>query len=1412
MVNGTASIDTCGVCAGGNTGLIPGSSCLDCNGDIFGTASIDSCGVCTGGNTGIVANASCTDCNGVLLGTAQIDSCGVCAGGNTGITPGSSCLNCTANEVVSLTLAQAGPGGVAIRKLVNGDTIYRNLAGPFSVVADICEDGVVGSVLFYLDGVKIRNENKKPYAINGDKPTGYRSWNVSNGTYLLNATPYSGGNGKGSQGIGISILLTIADSAVNTDCNGQINGLAFVDKCGVCAGGNTGITPNASCRDCNGVINGLAFIDNCRICAGGNTGVTPNSSCADCNGDPNGLAFIDNCEVCAGGNTGVSPNTSCADCNGDPNGLAFIDNCGVCAGGNTGVSPNTSCADCNGDPNGLAFIDSCGICVGGNTGVTPNASCVDCNGDPNGLAFIDSCGICVGGNTGVTPNASCVDCNGDPNGQAFIDNCGVCAGGNTGVTPNTSCADCNGDPNGLAFIDSCGMCVGGNTGIIPNSSCVDCNGDPNGLAFIDNCGICAGGNSGVSPNTSCADCNGDPNGLAYIDSCGVCAGGNTGVAPNASCADCNGDPNGLAFIDNCGVCVGGNTGVAPNASCADCNGVPNGLAFIDNCGVCAGGNTGVAPNASCADCNGDPNGLAFIDNCGVCAGGNTGVAPNASCADCNGDPNGLAFIDSCGVCAGGNTGVAPNASCADCNGDPNGLAFIDNCGVCAGGNTGVAPNASCADCNGVPNGQAFIDTCGVCAGGNTGVIPNQSCPGCMTDEVVSFTLMQAGSGGMAIRKLVNGDVIYLSNIGSFSIRADICNNGIVGSVAFNLNGNMVQMENSAPYSISGDNNGAFYPWNVGPGSYSLTAIPFSGIGGSGNPGIAESVSFQIFSDPPVVDCNGDPGGTAYIDACGICAGGNTGITPNSACLDCFGVVNGTASVDSCGVCSGGATGIVPNSTCVTECTPNEVIDMVLVDALTNTDIASMSNGDTIDLGVLPLFSIRAMVCSDLDVNSVEFVLGANSIRTENVAPYTVNGDNNGIYNPWILAPGYYTLTSIPYSGINASGNMGVPMSVSFWVVGSSSVGNSVYIDCNGDFNGSAYIDGCGDCVGGNTGNKPCNPQSACGEYIEMDGLLVAEIESEFTNHGNWYTVTGPISGINITHASGSFRMWNANCAKTAIPGFDYSGCTGINMPYDDGVLTYDVLISEPGRYRFQMRSWQPELVITDVQAYEQHNDFWLNVPNGVGVRKGGNRESHIGGDEWVKVYQNSPNQWVWETKTDLNGIACDIYLDFPKAGAYSLSIAGRSDLMSLDRFVLYRSDNEENNVSEVEATINMPPESPRLNCGGARQVGTSSQSIDNNQVATAYDKGGDTGKRKLEADEIRVNLFPNPTTGMVNLTIVSANGEALIEVYDAKGKLLIQKTQEGELNIINLSSYSKGFYWIKINVDGKLRVFKVLKQ
>ena len=395
----------------------------------------------------------------------------------------------------------------------------------------------------------------------------------------------------------------------NLDCNGDPGGSASIDQCGVCSGGNTGITPNSTCLDCNGDINGTASIDQCNVCSGGNTGITPNSTCSDCAGVPNGTASIDQCNICSGGTTGITPNSTCSDCAGVPNGTASIDQCNVCSGGTTGITPNSTCSDCAGVPNGTASIDLCNVCSGGTTGITPNSTCLDCNGDINGTAFLDNCNVCVGGNTGLTPCTN--DCNGVPGGTASIDQCGVCSGGNTGITPNTTCLDCNGVINGTASIDQCNVCSGGTTGITPNSTCADCAGVPNGTASIDQCGVCSGGTTGITPNTTCLDCNGDINGTASIDNCGICSGGNTGITPNSTCTDCNGDVGGSASIDQCNVCSGGNTGIPPNSTCADCAGVPNGTASIDQCNVCSGGNTGIMPNSTCADCEGTPNGAAL---------------------------------------------------------------------------------------------------------------------------------------------------------------------------------------------------------------------------------------------------------------------------------------------------------------------------------------------------------------------------------------------------------------------------------------------------------------------------------------------------------------------------------------------------------------------------------------------------------------------------------------------------------------------------------------------------------------------------------------------------------------------------------------------------------------------------------
>ncbi len=200
-------------------------------------------------------------------------------------------------------------------------------------------------------------------------------------------------NSCGYQIMYIRLLSNFVTAGV--DCNGDIGGIAFMDSCGICAGGNTGIVPEldpavcAPVEDCNGDLGGTAFLDSCGICAGGDTGRMPvleKELCYDCNGEFNGTAFLDSCEICAGGETGRVPvltKEECNDCNNEFNGKAFIDSCGLCAGGGSGRIPvlnEEACYDCNSDFNGTAFIDSCGICSGGNTGIIAVLDSSECEG------------------------------------------------------------------------------------------------------------------------------------------------------------------------------------------------------------------------------------------------------------------------------------------------------------------------------------------------------------------------------------------------------------------------------------------------------------------------------------------------------------------------------------------------------------------------------------------------------------------------------------------------------------------------------------------------------------------------------------------------------------------------------------------------------------------------------------------------------------------------------------------------------------------------------------------------------------------------------------------------------------------------------------------------------------------------
>ncbi|MDZ7847049.1 MAG: Ig-like domain-containing protein [Owenweeksia sp.] len=141
-----------------------------------------------------------------------------------------------------------------------------------------------------------------------------------------------------------------------------------------------------------------------------------------------------------------------------------------------------------------------------------------------------------------------------------------------------------------------------------------------------------------------------------------------------------------------------------------------------------------------------------------------------------------------------------------------------------------------SDCHGDPGGTAFIDSCGVCAGGNTGVTPND-CGSCQPNEVTQLILHDVNTG-TDLGPLTNGQVINL-NSGAYSVRADARDPQAVGSVRFFRNGSYFKNENSAPYTINGDNTSGYHAWNPTVGTFNLTATPFSNGNGNGTTGVSK---------------------------------------------------------------------------------------------------------------------------------------------------------------------------------------------------------------------------------------------------------------------------------------------------------------------------------------------------------------------------------------------------------------------------------------------------------------------------------------------------------------------------------------------------------------------------------------------
>ncbi len=110
----------------------------------------------------------------------------------------------------------------------------------------------------------------------------------------------------------------------------------------------------------------------------------------------------------------------------------------------------------------------------------------------------------------------------------------------------------------------------------------------------------------------------------------------------------------------------------------------------------------------------------------------------------------------------------------------------------------------------------------------------------------------------------------------------------------------------------------------------------------------------------------------------------------------------------------------------------------LINAETNQPIADFDPlvaGAVINIDRLPTQQLNLRANTHNTVGSIYFVLDQRPIRTENIMPYTLAGDDGaGNYSAWDLTLGNHEVLATPYAQAQAQGAAGMPFKVNFKLV------------------------------------------------------------------------------------------------------------------------------------------------------------------------------------------------------------------------------------------------------------------------------------------------------------------------------------------------------------------------------------------
>ncbi|MCY4129552.1 MAG: fibronectin type III domain-containing protein [Gammaproteobacteria bacterium] len=178
----------------------------------------------------------------------------------------------------------------------------------------------------------------------------------------------------------------------------------------------------------------------------------------------------------------------------------------------------------------------------------------------------------------------------------------------------------------------------------------------------------------------------------------------------------------------------------------------------------------------------------------------------------------------------------------------------------------------------------------------------------------------------------------------------------------------------------------------------------------------------------------------------------------------------------------------------------ELTGFTLVDASTDADLSSITEGSTLEVSSRSTYGIRAEVADGAVVGSVTLSLTGPTAQdthtqTENVAPYSLYGDNAGAEYGRALAAGSYTLSATAYPNKNGAGDSLSALSIAFTVTDDTqSISPSLFrpLSATGLSISGATLDSLE-----LAWTLPDQPQ----------GVTVAGVEVQRESAGSWHEVT-----------------------------------------------------------------------------------------------------------------------------------------------------------------------------------------------------------------------------------------------------------------------------------------------------------------